>query len=473
MDNSSFNGSDPVVEQPHGIPEELHNSAAKILAYAGISQEKARLFMSNLDNFIKMKDKSFSDRSSRQIREQISDTFFEAYTAVFKRVRQENNPGRLYLMFLCFGYMDERLLTAEQVNTLYQIVEECPGNAASSLYNLNSWLQQIYQRTKEPSVNEFGQDYQDIFLEKKRRRELTDKDKPAYDADLDGRLNHEITSLFRLGQRLCYGQMSGYFPILHKEMISRDLKETLITPDKIESSLQKILAVDFSAFHREIVYNHTHGQMGQELIMKPVLPDIILLPCFGHRAVMWQELSGKRKNTPGRFVFPIFTDENLDNLMLGVVARFRWDLSKNMYSFVVNKANEVSLYADYNDYIQFYAKNRDLSPEAKEKLKSEIKRHRNNPAEVFTEDYKTWINYESDGLVRLNKVARQILFKHCPFSQPIRDKLRNNPNYNTFINQYEQNRARQYKLLESRYAKLQKFGDLDQDLLDNLAYYQA
>ncbi|HOQ10154.1 MAG TPA: hypothetical protein PLG09_08535 [Syntrophomonadaceae bacterium] len=144
-----------------------------------------------------------------------------------------------------------------------------------------------------------------------------------------------------------------------------------------------------------------------------------------------------------------------------------------MYSFVVNKANEVSLYADYNDYIQFYAKNRDLSPEAKEKLKSEIKRHRNNPAEVFTEDYKTWINYESDGLVRLNKVARQILFKHCPFSQPIRDKLRNNPNYNTFINQYEQNRARQYKLLESRYAKLQKFGDLDQDLLDNLAYYQA
>jgi len=473
MNRGSIDTLNSVTDQATFIPEELHNSAAKILAYAGTSPEKAEQFKSYLDAFVRMNDKSFSDLSSRQLREQVSAAFFDIYTAVFKRVQAENNPSKLYRMFLYFGYMDERLLSPEQINTLYQLVEECPGNADGSLFNLNSWLQQIYQRTKEPSVNEFGQDYQDVFLEKKRRRELTDKDKPAYDADLDGRLNHEISNLFRLGQRLCYGQLSGYFPILHREMISRDLRDALVTPSKIESSIKKILAVDFSAFHREIVYYHNDSQLASELIMKPVLPDIVLIPCFGHRAVMWQELSGKRKDTPGRFVFPIFADKNLDDLMIEVVAKFRWDLSKNMSGMVINKANEISLYVDYSDYIQFYAKNRDLSAEAKEKLKTVIKRNRNSPAEVFAEDYKMWINYESNGLVRLNKVAREILFKHCPFSYPIRERLKNNPNYNLLIAHYERDKMRQCKILEARYAKVKKSGDLAPDLVENLAYYKA
>ena len=60
-----------------GIPEELHNSTDKILAYAGISREKAYQFQSNLKTFINMKDKSFSDPSSRPIRAQLSATFLK------------------------------------------------------------------------------------------------------------------------------------------------------------------------------------------------------------------------------------------------------------------------------------------------------------------------------------------------------------------------------------------------------------
>jgi len=473
MDTSSVNSSGSATDQTPSIPEELQNSATKILAYAGVGADRAQLFLSYLDDFIRMADKSFSDRSSRQIRDQISATFFEAYTSVFKRVQAENNSNRLYHMFLYFGYMDERLLSPEQTNTLYRLAAACPGDGASSIYNLKSWLEGIYQRTHEPSINEFGQDYQDVFVEKKRRRELTDQDKAAYDADIDGRLDHEISNLFQLGQRLCCGQGSRYFPVLHREMITRDLETTLVTPAKLEASLNKILAVDFSAFHREIVYAHTHGQLAPELIMKPILPNIILVPCFGHRAVMWQELSGKSKSTPARFVFPLFTDENLDDLMIDVVAKFRWDLSKNMSSYVINKANEISLYADYSDYIQFYAKNRDLSAEARERLKTIIKRNRNNPAEIFTADYKVWINYEANGLVRLNKVARDILFKHCPFSKPIRNQLRTSPHYNDLISQFDRTRLRQCKILEARYTKLKRFGDLDPDLLENLAYHKA
>jgi hypothetical protein len=472
MEINSLRCSGSVGQTP-GIPEELYNSADKILAYAGISQENADLFKSNLESFINMKDKSFSEGSSRAIRVQLSTTFFEAYTSVFKRVQEEDNSDQLYIMFLNFGYMDERLLSVEQTNTLYKLAKEFAGHSIGSVYHLKPWLQEIYQRNQEPSVNEFGLDYHEVFAEIKRQKEVTDKDKPAYDADLDGRLNHEITNLFKLGQRLCYGQTSGYFPILHREMISHDLEASLVTPAKIEASINKILAVDFSAFHREIVFTHTNRQLAHELIMKPVFPDIILIPCFGHRSVMWQVLSGKVKTSPGRFLFPLFTNEDLDDMMIDAVAQFRWDLSKNMSSYVINKANDISLYSDYSDYIQFYAKNRDLSADAREKLKTVIKRHRNSPRNIFAADYQTWINYESNGLLRLNKVAREILFKHCPFSRTIRDNLLTNPQYNAIITQFDKARLRQCKILEARYMKVNKSGNIDPDLTGNMIYYKA
>ncbi len=472
---SSLNRFSATTDQPTlNIPEELQNSAEKILSYAGISREKANTFQSNLEIFINMKNKAMSDAAGRQIREQLSLLFFETYTSVLKKVLAENNPSRLYKMFLYFGYMDERLLSVEQINTLYKLADQGLDNVSCSVFDMKSWLDQIYSGSKQPSVNEFGQDYQDIFLVKKKQGELTDKDKPAYDSDRNGRLSHETENLFKLGQRLSYGQVSGFFPILHQDMICRDLETALVTPDKIKASLNKILQVDFSAFHREIVYSHAGKQLAPELIMKPVLPDIVLMPGFGHRGVMWQVLSGKSKTSPGRFIFPIFTDENMDNLMIEVVAKFRWDLSKNMSGSVVNKANEISLYTDYSDYVQFYAKNRDLSGEAKEKLKTEIKRHRNNLADMFVLDYNTWISYESKGLLRLNKVAREIMFKHCPFAKPVRANLEKSPLYNTLLSQFDKIRVKQCRILESRYAKLAApNASIHPDLAENLVYYNA
>lgn len=474
MGFKSFNRSSPATDFAPDIPEDLQHSADKILTYADISTEKAGLFKSNLELVINMKDKSFTDPASRQIREQLSAVFFETYTAVLKKLQGEKDPDRLYLMFLYFGYMDERLVSAEQAKELYELAGQLSFQATGPVYNLESWLTAIYDRTLDPSINEFGLDYQDVFLEKKRKGELTDKDKSNYEADSDGRLAHETDNLFKLGQRLCFGQVSGYLPILHKEMIGRDLQDSLVTPAKIRASLDKILAVDFSAFHREIVYPHTNQQLAPELIMKPVLPDFILMPCYGHRAVMWQVLSGKSKNTPGRFIFPIFTNENLDDMMVEVVAKFRWDLAKNMSNYIINKANEVSLYLEYSDYIQFYAKNKNLSREAKEKLKDTIKRNRHNTAEIFALDYHTWINYEANGLLRLNKVAREIMFKYCPFSRSVRNNLAASPLFASLINQFDKSRDMQCRILEARYAKVAKPNtSLDPDLVENLAFYNA
>jgi hypothetical protein len=75
------------------------------------------------------------------------------------------------------------------------------------------------------------------------------------------------------------------------------------------------------------------------------------------------------------------------------------------------------------DYIQFYRKNRDLSDDAKDKIKLQIQKARNNSRETFLIDYEAWMKNESNGSMKLNKVAREMMATYCPFSKEIRERL--------------------------------------------------
>ncbi|MDD2620373.1 MAG: hypothetical protein PHC92_06865, partial [Syntrophomonadaceae bacterium] len=98
---------------------------------------------------------------------------------------------------------------------------------------------------------------------------------------------------------------------------------------------------------------------------------------------------------------------------------------------------------------------------------------RNNIREIFAADYYTWINYEAKGLTRLNKVAREIFFKHCPFAKPIRQNMANHPLFNQYITRFESAQLKHSKVIHARYSKLLKnFTIVDKDLADNLSYYE-
>jgi hypothetical protein len=453
------------------IPEELRDSTERILAYADIDEKQADLFRRGLDVFRRTKNQLSLDAEARRMRETATAIFFEIYTAVLKRVVKEANPDKLYQLFLRCGFMDEKLLEPEQITELYELLDQSCTNETTAVYEIKNWLEKIYRQEREPSINQFGKDYYDVFREMKKRGEVTDKDKAAYDNDLEARLNHETENLFKIGQRLCFGRMSGYFPVLNSEKVN-DLSEALVTPSKIEASLAKILAVDYSVFHREVVYNNKDHGISKELVMKPVRPEFILIPTLGERAVMWQELTGRVSASAGRIIFPLFTFEDLDNMMVETAAHFRWELSKTMASR--SNSEESSLYSDYIDYLQFYKKNRELSEEARARIKAQMERCRNNMASMFAADYKTWITFESNGILRLNKVARSIMFKHCPFSKPIREQLQRQPLYNPLITKYDTIMEKQAKALTARYTKLIKSGTpFDINLIQNLHYYRA
>jgi len=455
-----------------GIPEELKNSAEKILEYSSIPKERYDLFMYSLKAFRELKDKLSDNEQVKSLRKDLTSVFFEVYEAVLKRVTIEKNQDKLFHMFLTYAYMDEKLLSSKSLWTLYKISEE-DGKEQTTVFSMKNWLQLIYSKKRNPSVNDFAMDYFDVFRELKKQGEVKDSDKAVYENNVDRRLSFEINNMFKQNHRLCNRNVSTYFPILYDEIIIRDLDKALVTSEKVNAAIRKVLDIDFSAFHRELSYFNMKKGIEKEFIMQSVRPDIILMPAYGANSTMWQEISGRVRNTPGRFIIPIFTDGNVDDMLLRLIGEFRWELCKTMMGVSWNDISIKSLTSEYMDYLQFYKKNKDISEESKEKLKQQIKKYRNISRQIFASDYITWLKYESNGNTRLNKLTRDILFKYCPFPLEIREKLLNHPSFSAAANQFRNLRAKQVKDLENRYAKYTQNGIvLDEEMIETLNFYK-
>ena len=428
--------------------------------------------MNSLIAFRELKDKLSDDDQVRKLRKDISSIYFEIYEAVLKRVILENNQEKLYHMFLTYSYMDEKLLSPKNLWTLYGFSQDTQA-VQDSLFSMKTWLQSIYNKEKDPSVNSYSLDYFDVFREMRKQGTVKENEKAAYDNNKDGRLSFEIKNMFKTNHRLCNKRISTYFPILFDEIITKDLDKAVLTPQKVRDAIQKVLDIDFSAFHRQISYFNMKKGIEKELIMQAVYPDIILIPAFGDNAIMWQEISGRVRNSPGRFILPIFTDGNLDDMIQRLIGNFRWELCKTMFGLAWNDISIKSLTSEYMDYLQFYKKNKDISEEGKEKIKMQIKKHRNISKDVFISDYIIWLNYESKGTIRLNKFVRETLYKYCPFSKEIRQKLHAHPSFTLLENHFENHRAKQVKNLESRYARYTRDGiTIDKEMVETMEFYK-
>jgi hypothetical protein len=456
------------------LPEELQNSAVKILEYAGIPEEKATCFMMNLTAFRNLKDKLSADESARTVRKAVADQFFDIYAAVFSKAVMTKDNSRLIRMFLSYGYMDEKLLDTSQTMAIYKLAGmNHVSDDTAKVYFMHEWLTEIINMTRDPSVNSFGNDYADTFRELKKQGRLTENDKAAYMNNREDRLAFEINNMVKTNHKLVQGKISEYFPILHRDAAPYDPCRSFVSPSAICEKLSRILGIDYSLFHREIHYKNSEKGIEKEIVMMKVMPDIILMPVYGTKAMMWQEIAGRVRSSPGRFILPVFTDESIDEMLVRLAGNFRWELCRTMMGAAWNDITQNSLTAEYADYIQFYRKNRDLTDEAKEKVKALIAKYHNRLREIFTSEYEVWICNESNGNPRLNRVARSIFAKHCPFSRQIREQLEKQPIYSDLISQFKFQRAKKIKDLENRYkVYIRANGSLDPVLQENLDFYK-
>ena len=198
-----------------------------------------------------------------------------------------------------------------------------------------------------------------------------------------------------------------------------------------------------------------------------------MLPMYGDRVSMWQEISGRKRDTPGRFLMPALSDGDLNDMFIPVLGRFRWELCRTIQGTSWNDIKVKSLTSEYSDYIQFYKKNKDLSEERKEKVKAQIQKGKNNVKEVFAMDYETWIKNESQGAMRLNKVVREMMCMYCPFTKDIRDNLCKQTIYDEAFGRFNRENQRKQKELEGRMRHIEnEGGTVTDELKDTLDYYR-
>ena len=114
-----------------------------------------------------------------------------------------------------------------------------------------------------------------------------------------------------------------------------------------------------------------------------------------------------------------------------------------------------------------------MSEEKKDKIKLQIQKGRNNSREIFVIDYEAWINYESKGAIKLNKVVREILATYCPFSKSIREQISKQPLFEEAYSRFIRERLKKIKEVEGRHRLLQKEGiNPTEEMIDTLKYYQ-
>lgn len=456
------------------VTKALEGALQQICTYALYDTEKADDMAQGILDFINLRDKYSTDDRIRILRRRLTQHFYELYELVYLKACKDGNVPRVIDLFLKYGLLDERLLTADQLRELYFLDEEqFKQTGPCKVYDIKAWLTAIYKGEKEPSKNEFDQDYVDWLRNNRKRGEITEEAEREALVNPVLRVKYEMQNMFRYNSKVVNGQFSTFVPFLWGDSIIKSFTNMLLTPQNLNTAVNNLLEIDCSVFHREILYVNQAKGIAKEYVMQPVYPDIILMPVMGYHGVMWQEITGKKKSREGRFIFPIFADANVKDMLIKVLGKFRWELCRTIQGNAWNNIKEKSLTSEYADYIQFYRKNRDISEEMREKIKAQIQKGKNNYREIFVIDYEGWMKGESTGAVKLNRIAREILATYCPFNKEIRERLKGMPLFSDAMERFSRNTLKKIKDTELRYRAIEKDGgELTQELKDSLSFYK-
>lgn len=426
---------------------------SKLLEFSNTDKEFKQNFTSSLAAFNKLPDKKGSDDNSRAVRKKLTANFYELYEKVFLRAARENVDGLVLNLFLNYGVVDEKMFSEDTIKELESLVHSGEVKNAH-VYTAKQWLDAIYSGQKQPSRNDLDMDYQAHVTDMERRGDISPEQKQQYLNNRDLKVDYEIKNFIRMNSRLTNGELSVFCPVLTEEEFITSPAQMFIKDDMVTEAIDWLLTADYSVFHREQMYDSRENGISNMLINVQVFPDIILMPVSGVHSRMWQEIDGKKRDTPGRFTLPAFTKQDLKDLIIQAAGSFRWQLCKKIQGNYWNIVSEKSLTSEYYDYIQFYKKNRDLSDQAKEKIGSQLQRARNNFAECFAMDYVIWVKNEVSGSVRLNKIVREIMATYCAPSKEYRENLKNQPMFVAAFARYEREKAKKIKEINNRRAAI-------------------
>ncbi len=415
----------------------LKGSLETILRYGEIETNTATAFKANILAYKQQQDRNAQTDEVAKLRHALTKDFYEIYNTVFQVALPDQNIPLPVKMFLTFGYVDEELAGAANAAYLASVVNTIKPDPDHGVYTLFEWLKTIYSGEKEPSRNAFDADFPAYVRELRTSGEITVEVEKQMLQDNAQKVLFELKNLFPSANKVTYGRVSTFCPLFSEHNVLKELKDMFVTAKQITESFNAIRAIDFTAFYRDTGFSYPAAGINQEFVPIEILPDVVLFPNVGTRGSMWQEISGRNRNTPARMMLPIFALNDLFNIIVRLTGEYRWEICRRIQGSRWNDLSDPSLTSEYCDYIQFYRKNHELSADAKEKIKTALVKARNSTREMFVMDYVLWVQYESAGSPRLNKISRTILFSYCPFASQIRARLQVNPLYRELLTRYD------------------------------------
>ncbi len=457
---------------------EFNAAFEHICEFAEIDEDKTLEYRKQLDEYLALSDREGKEDNERRVRKKAVDLFYDIYQKTFFRALEFEAYGgtldTIILMFLNFGYIDYDAVGDELTYQLADLVERLNSLCDSEhLFTIYKWLRAVYAGEREPSRNELDLDYRGFILEERKSGNIPESDMAEWMNNQEEKVKFEINNFFISANRTTSGKMTSFCPVLTKEDFGMEPMRMLLTDAKLSEAMAKIESIDYQIFLREGYYTDMDANVRSEPYLKRVQPDLILLPNCGMRAMMWQECGGVKVDTPGRFVFPMFTFDDLDKMMIYCCGAFRWEICRKEQGSRWNDISSDCLTSDFYDYFTFYRKNKELSAENKEKVKALLKSSRNNMREAFTKQYTIWINFEAQGSIRLNKPERNILNKHCTFSKQYRAKVSTHPMYEQMISRHEIKCSQALNHLKTVIDKVEKNeGVVPEEVKKGLEYLQ-
>ena len=411
----------------------MNNILGRVLMYAKVDDATVKEVNGAMEEY-----KRHSDRggSSDEIRAARRKVYYPVYEAALLRYFGDNDAPPEIRMFFMFGFIDETICTEEEIRRLYGFAQAYRPDPDHRILTIAEWLFEVYQMHVEPSRNEFDQDWPTYLRDSRISGDITEAQEAKMLKDAKARLHFEIQNLFTIGNRMTFGRISSFNPIFDDCNVMAPLDKAYVSHERVREELDRIRSMDYRIFFREERFSKPELNINQIPIHKEVLPYVILMPNVGARCVLWQEIEGKKRTSPGRMLFPIFMTDDLTDHVSRVCGEFRWEMCKTEQGIHWNDIHDPSLTSEYTDYLQFFKKNSMLNADYKDRVKKQLQKANNNYRVVFVTDYLTYIKYESRAALRLNKVARDILFKYCPFGKEYRSALSSNPQYEAHIGKY-------------------------------------
>lgn len=190
--------------------------------------------------------------------------------------------------------------------------------------------------------------------------------------------------------KMTVGRQGNHFPIFTREYYHCTPRGTGFR-ENIVDALAWIESIDPNAFCR------IHKNVSNRIV-----PYVIVIPTYGDYGFCWEPFDRYNRITSrGRIAVPMYP-KDLKIALLTAVADLRWQVAKEKASYYWM---EEGLTGQYYQWI------------VSQKLKGDVK-------DFFIDDYVLWMTKESEGVQRLDKEVRGIFWRHMPFAQDVKEKLK-------------------------------------------------